>query len=340
MTAFCEFSYDELVGWLRDHDLKTGHAQTLWRNFYRHGQSGSGSESSVPERVRSCLDSQLDWTPALQVEKVLESRDGSRKFLLRSHDEQLVETVFIPQGNRRTLCLSSQLGCPWACRFCATGAMGLRRNLSAGEIVAQVLAVQTALGEKITNLVFMGMGEPLSNLDNLYKSLSILSHPLGMAVPPRRITISTIGILPGLETFIRNRLPYPLAVSLHHHDSGLRQELMPGSAAHPLPALLETLQRYTLEMKRPVFLEYLLIGAVNDSAHDARALLELVGQLNCRINLIHFHPHGDAPFIASTRQQENEFYRLIQESGIPVIFRKSRGLDIQAACGQLAGRRV
>lgn len=326
MELFCDLSYEDLLQILQREQIKAGHAKTLWQEFYR----GRGSSNRRFTEF-------FDFSPPLQRQTILNSRDGCQKYLLKTLDDQLIETVFIPQGKRKTLCLSTQLGCPWGCRFCATGAMGLKRNLSAGEMVAQVMVVQRELSCPITNLVFMGMGEPLSNMPKLKNALSILSHPMGLALPPRRITISTIGILEGIEEIIRLGWKYSLAVSLHHHDQGMREDLMPATRGNDLGELLKLLGRYTRILQRPVFFEYLLLGGVNDSLDDAAALVSRVASLHCRINLIHFHSFHGTSFLPSEKERESAFYRFIQEKGLPVIFRKSRGEDIRAACGQLAG---
>jgi len=337
MVTFSELSFEDLVDCLQRERIKPGHARGLWQWYYRSRKADPIISKETRTDNEDRFSGVFDFSSPLQVEKVLTSRDESRKLLLRTRDDQFIETVFIPQGKRRTLCLSSQLGCPWGCRFCATGSMGFKRNLSAGEMVSQMMVAQRELGEQITNLVFMGMGEPLSNIGNLRTALSILSHPSGLALPPRRITVSTIGILESIEKIISEKWKFPLAVSLHHHDQGKREELMPATRGHSLRELTALLERYTRVLKRVVFFEYLLLEDINDSLDDAAALVDRIGGIDCRINLIHFHPFAEAPFRPSNKERESAFYRFIQEKGIPVIFRKSRGDDIRAACGQLAG---
>jgi 23S rRNA (adenine2503-C2)-methyltransferase len=250
------------------------------------------------------------------------STDGTEKFLWALSDGEAIESVLIPEGKRRTLCISSQAGCALGCVFCATGRMGFRRNLSAGEIAAQVREVLLkSAAQKPTNIVFMGMGEPLLKWDAVNTTLTILNHPEG----------STVGILPNLAKFARRPEQFRLAVSLHAPTTELRRELMPIEKKYSLPELMEALQQF----RRRVTIEYVLIGGTNDSLAAADQLAKLAGPLAALVNLLPLHPGGAPDLAPSGRAQMLAFERRLKERGVEAVLRRSRGLDISAACGQL-----
>ena len=260
------------------------------------------------------------------------SSDGTEKFLWVLEDGEAIESVLIPEGKRRTLCISSQAGCALGCVFCATGRMGFRRNLSAGEIAAQVREIVIRDGaKKPTNIVFMGMGEPLLNWDAVDTTLTILNHPGGLGIGARHITVSTVGILPNLAKFARRPEQFRLAVSLHAPSPALRRELMPIEKKYPLPALMEALRQF----RRRVTLEYVLIGGKNDSIETADQLATLAVPLAALVNLLPLHPGGAPDLTPSTRAQMLAFERRLKKHGVEAVLRRSRGLDISAACGQL-----
>jgi 23S rRNA (adenine2503-C2)-methyltransferase len=280
-------------------------------------------------------------TRALEVDSVLRSRDGTVKAALRAADGALVESVLIPEEGRTTLCVSTQVGCSLACSFCATGALGFTRNLRTSEIVDQVCRMRElrAGGERgITNLVFMGMGEPLLNLPALVEAVRILVHPKAFAVAPRRVTVSTVGVVPKIEPLLR-AVPVNLAVSLHATTDAVRNRLVPLNRSFPLDVLLGELRRLDcITRQRPVFFEYTLIAGVNDSVEDARRLAPLLRGIPAKLNLIPMNPHPDSSFVAPSETVVDRFLREVASSGLRVTLRRSRGPDIQAACGQLALR--
>ena len=260
------------------------------------------------------------------------SADGTEKFLWALDDGEAIESVLIPEGKRRTLCISSQAGCALGCVFCATGRMGFRRNLSAGEIAAQVrdlILRDPAL--KPTNIVFMGMGEPLLNWDAVDTTLTILNQPDGFGIGARHITVSTVGILPTLAKFAQRSEQFRLAVSLHAPTSTLRKELMPIEKKYTLPELMTALQQF----RRRVTLEYVLIGGKNDSLDTADQLARLARPLEALVNLLPLHPGGAPDLTPSARAQMIAFERRLKQHGVEAVLRRSRGLDISAACGQL-----
>ncbi|HMH81837.1 MAG TPA: 23S rRNA (adenine(2503)-C(2))-methyltransferase RlmN [Gemmatimonadales bacterium] len=260
------------------------------------------------------------------------SSDGTEKFLWNLGDGEAIESVLIPEGKRRTLCISSQVGCALGCVFCATGRMGFRRNLSAAEIAGQVREVTLlAAALKPTNVVFMGMGEPLLNWEAVDTALTILNHPAALGIGARHITVSTVGILPSLAKLARRPEQFRLAVSLHAPTPELRRELMPIEKKYALPQVMAALGAF----RRRVTLEYVLIAGKNDGRAQADRLVELARPLGALVNLLPLHPGGAPDLSPSSRAQMLEFERRLRQQGVEAVLRRSRGLDISAACGQL-----
>jgi 23S rRNA (adenine2503-C2)-methyltransferase len=260
------------------------------------------------------------------------SSDGTEKFLWALEDGEAIESVLIPEGKRRTLCISSQAGCALGCVFCATGRMGFRRNLTAAEIASQVREVilrDPAL--RPTNIVFMGMGEPLLNWDAVDTALTILNRPEGLGIGARHITLSTVGILPNLAKFAQRPEQFRLAVSLHAPTPALRRELMPIEKKYSLSELMNALKQF----RRRVTLEYVLIGGKNDSLETADQLAKLAQPLEALVNLLPLHPGGAPDLTPSSKAQMLAFARRLKLKGVEAVLRRSRGLDISAACGQL-----
>jgi 23S rRNA (adenine2503-C2)-methyltransferase len=276
-----------------------------------------------------------EWeTRALELGSVQRSRDGTIKAALRAVDGAEVEAVLIPEEERTTLCISTQVGCPLACSFCATGALGFTRNLGAAEIVDQVCRMRELLPaeRRITNIVFMGMGEPLLNLPEVTEAIRTLIHPKGFGMAPRRVTVSTVGPL------LRS-VPVNLAVSLHGTTDEVRDQLVPLNRRFPLAALLGELRRLDqVTRRRPVFFEYTLIAGVNDSLEDAQRLAPLLRGIPCKLNLIPMNVHPDSPWRPPSDAAVDAFFREVSSTGLRATVRRSRGPDIQAACGQLALR--
>ena len=293
------------------------------------GSWAEATDLAVP--LRAALDAAFPLRRlTLKTHQV--SSDGTQKFLWTLDDGEAIESVLIPEGKRRTLCISSQAGCALGCVFCATGRMGFRRNLSAGEIAGQVRELvlhDPAL--KATNIVFMGMGEPLLNWDAVDATLTILNQPEGFGIGARHITVSTVGILPNLAKFAQRKEQFRLAVSLHAPSPALRRELMPIEKKYTLPQLMEALQQF----RRRVTLEYVLIGGKNDSLETADQLATLAQPLEALVNLLPLHPGGAPDLTPSTRAQMLAFERRLKQGGVEAVLRRSRGLDISAACGQL-----
>ena len=287
--------------------------------------------TDLPAPLREALDQDFPLG-RLTVAAHQVSSDGTEKFLWTLADGQAIESVLIPEGKRRTLCISSQVGCALGCVFCATGTMGWSRNLSPAEIAGQVreIRLKTPAGSP-TNVVFMGMGEPLLNWESVDVALTILNHPEGLGIGARHITLSTVGILPKLALFAKRPEQFRLAVSLHAPTPALRQELMPVEKKYSLPELLEALKGFA----RRVTIEYVLIAGKNDSLEAAEALAKVASPLAALVNLLPLHPGGAPGLTPSPRTHMIAFERRLKDRGIEAVLRRSRGLDIAAACGQL-----
>ncbi|HEY2995994.1 MAG TPA: 23S rRNA (adenine(2503)-C(2))-methyltransferase RlmN [Methylomirabilota bacterium] len=273
-----------------------------------------------------------------ELERATPSQDGSRKLVFRLADDRRVSAVLMPDDGRITLCVSTQVGCGYACAFCLTGTMGLDRNLTAGEIVGQLLAANALLGEegRVTHVVFMGMGEPLANYAHLVTALKIMIDPkLGLAYSPRRLTVSTVGLVSGIDKLGREDLKVNLAISLHGATDEVRGRLMPINRSWNLEALMAAVKRYPLASRQRVFFEYVMLEDVNDSAEDARALVRLLRGVKAKVNLIPFNDWEGAPFRRPPLPRILAFQGILLDAGLTTTVRWSKGEDIGAACGQL-----
>lgn len=317
-------------------------ADQLLAWVYRRGVDDPERMSDLPAGVRTALRDELEG-PAVAPARVQESSDGTRKLAIGLRDGELVESVLIPDGDRLTLCVSSQVGCAMGCSFCATARLGLKRQLRVEEIVGQiVLAREQAAGfppngRPLTNLVFMGMGEPLHNLDALLPALDILSAPWGLGISPRRITVSTVGLVPEMRRLLENTR-VNLAVSLGATTEEKRRELMPVTRKYSLAQLLEECRGLPLPRRKRITFEYTLLTGENDSDQDARRLVRLLHGIRAKVNLIYWNPFPGADYTRSTRERTQRFQRILLDHNVSASIRESRGPDIAAACGQLAGQ--
>jgi len=316
----------------------------IWRWVHGRGATSFDQMSDVSRPLRARL-AERARIGTLTVAEVQRSTDGTRKLRLDTRDGRAIETVLIPDGDKLTQCISSQVGCALDCQFCATAKLGLVRHLDPGEIADQVYRAQALLaeeepGRRITNLVYMGMGEPLHNYGSLIKSLSILTHELGANLSQRRITVSTVGLVPAIERLGREELRPNLAVSLNASSDEVRDRIMPVNRKWPIARLLEALRAYPLERRRRITFEYVLLAGVNDSIEDAERLARLLRAMRCKVNLIPWNPHAGAPFARPSAEAIERFQNRVKELGLAAYLRTPRGDDIDAACGQLANRRA
>ncbi|MDR0407135.1 MAG: 23S rRNA (adenine(2503)-C(2))-methyltransferase RlmN [Holosporales bacterium] len=348
--------FAELMRYFKAYDLTAMQARQTWEWMYRHGVRYFKDMTNLSLSVRKQLE-QVYSCERLPVQYNKTSTDGTQKWLFRlentenSADDttfEAIETVFIPEETRATICLSSQVGCALQCRFCRTGTQGYTRNLTLYEIVAQVLSVKDAIDDwpkdplthRLKNIVFMGMGEPLLNYEALKKVLEIFMDPHGLAFSRHRITVSTSGITPMLERLARE-CRVPLALSLHASSEALRSDLMPINEHYPLKDLMQAVRMYpALSGTDKVTIEYALLKGINDSPADARALLSLLRGIPAKVNLLTLNPWEGAPFTPSSPQIYATFSRILTQGGIDCFRRRSRGQDILAACGQLRANKV
>jgi len=265
--------------------------------------------------------------------KVTQSADGTKKYLFATESGGYIETAYIPEGERATLCVSSQVGCKMGCVFCMTGKQGFQGNLSAGDIVNQLRSIPEWQG--ITNVVYMGMGEPMDNLENVLTSLEILTSPWGMAMSPRRITVSTIGITPAVIRFLQQSQCH-LAISMHTPFDDERLSLMPIQKVYPLSGVIEAIRPYDFSGQRRVSFEYIMLQGINDTPRHAKEIVRLLNGIHCRVNLIGFHPIPNSPLKGTPHERIVEFRNFLTSKGIFTTIRASRGQDIQAACGMLS----
>lgn len=329
---------EDLVTFFNQIDQKDYRAKQLMQWVYAKHIFDFNLMTNFNLELRDYLNQNLslDFDDAMRTEV---SEDGTKKWLIGKKDNQIIETVFIPEENRGTLCISSQVGCLIDCPFCATGHQGFNRNLESNEIIGQVILAKELLkSDRLTNIVFMGMGEPLANYPEVIKAIKILNDPHGFNISRRRITVSTSGLVNQLYK-LAEEVGVSLAVSLHAANNSLRDELVPINRKHPINELLDACWHYAeIQNLRSVTFEYTMLQGVNDSKEDAVELSKLLKNKPAKVNLIPFNPFPGVKFEPSNRKTINEFRNILLESGIMTTTRKTRGDDIQAACGQLSGQ--
>ena len=312
-------------------------ARQLYEAIYRQHAAGLDSVTTFPKALRKRVETEFDLGLPEQAARY-DSVDGTRRYLLRLSDGRTVETVLMPEGDRKTLCISSQVGCPVNCGFCLTALMGLERNLTAGEIVGQVLFVLQANGLRTDlnkiNIVMMGQGEPLLNLPAVLKATRILTDVQGVGFSERRITLSTSGIIPRIDELGRAEVRPKLAISLNASTEDQRRELMPITKKYHLQDLLDVCKRYPLRPWEKLTFEYVLLGGVNDSDADARRVAKMLANLNAKVNLIALNPGPGILFETPDESRVAAFQAIVRRS-VPCFVRKPRGRDVYAACGQL-----
>ncbi len=333
-----DLSYEDLLDQLTDLNEPAYRAEQVWQAAYRDLAVSYGEMTTLPTRLRTELEERLPFG-RLAPEATQDSPDRrTRKTLLRLDDGEAIETVSMRYDDRRTVCVSTQVGCVIDCRICATGRGGFTRNLSTGEIVGQVLHAARDFrqtGQRLTNVVYMGMGEPFANYDATLSSIRILNNPRGFNLGARSFTISTVGIVPGIERFADEGLQVNLAISLHAANDELRARLLPINRTHPLDSLLRACRGYVSRTNRRITFEVALIDGINDSPSHATELADLLRGLLCHVNLIPFNPVSGLAWKRSSDERVNQFSNVLEKRGIPVTIRVSRGVEIQAGCGQL-----
>jgi len=292
--------------------------------------------SNLSKKVRDTLSENFEFG-LTDHSKVQVSVDGTKKYLFPTQNNKFIEAAYIPEETRSTLCVSSQVGCKMGCLFCMTGKQGFQSNLTAGEIVNQVRNLPER--ENLTNIVYMGMGEPLDNLDELMKSLEIFTSDWGFAWSPKRITVSTIGIVPAMKTFLENSQCH-LAVSMHTPFDEERKKLMPIQTVYPLQEVIETIRSFDFGKQRRVSFEYIMFDGINDTPRHVKEMARILNGIRCRVNLIRFHPIPNTPLQGSGEEAIEKFMVGLNAKGIRTTIRASRGLDIYAACGLLSTKEL
>lgn len=331
MKALVGASLPELTEWVKEQQQPAYRGQQLHQWIYQRGARSLSEISVFPKQWRSEMAECAIGRSEIHYQA--KAIDGTVKFLLRLNDGQIVETVGIPSDKRLTVCVSSQVGCPMACDFCATGKGGFKRNLERHEIVDQVLTVQEVFQQRVSNIVFMGMGEPLLNVENVLGAVRSMNEDIGIG--RRYITISTVGIPGRIRKLAEHHLQATLAVSLHASNQAVRERLIPSARQYPLDTLLDECREYVKLTGRRVTFEYILLAGVNDCAEHAIELADHLRGFQSHVNLIPYNPISEVDYQRPDQRRINQFVKALSDRRIAVSVRKTRGLEADAACGQL-----
>lgn len=329
-------SKDELIKELVRMGEKPYRAAQVFRWLYKTGVKSFDEMTDLNKELREKLKDKFHITKIVHLDSKRSLSDGTTKYLLKLEDSHTIESVFLPEDERTTLCLSSQVGCKFGCSFCASAPFGFVRNLKASEILDEVLFIREHnKGRAITNIVFMGIGEPLDNYNNVIRAIRILNDEDAFKIGARKITISSCGIIPGIEKLVYEKLQIELSVSLHSTDDKIRSTLVPINKRYPLNDLINACKDYTKQTKRIITFEYILIKGVNASEGDAFKLARLLTGLMCKVNIISYNQIKAKGYGAPTIEGVKNFIRTLNSRGINAMLRKSKGEDIDAGCGQL-----
>jgi len=332
-------SPQELKQFITSFGKETYRCVQMLRWLYREGVHTIDEMTNLSKKFRQELK-EVSTISSLRPLRVEEAKDGTKKFLFELEDGNHIESVLIPDKSRLTLCISTQVGCALGCRFCLTGKQGLKRNLVVSEILNQILGARETLkdGPSITNIVLMGMGEPLANYDNTVKAIELMVHPEAFKFSSRRVTLSTAGLLPELERLSKEKVSFRLAISLNASDEKTRNYLMPVNRRYPLKELLDVCHAFPLRRRTRITFEYVLLEGINDTLQDARTLLKLLRGIPSKINLIPLNEASEIPFKRPSDEKVRKFQEILMGGGVTAIVRASKGADISAACGQLQGK--
>ena len=343
-TNLFNLGIDGLGAFFESIGEKRFRAVQIMKWIYQRGVTDFAQMTDLSKALRARLSAEAEVRPP-ELALTQNSNDGTQKWLLRLDDGNCIETVYIPEQNRGTLCVSSQVGCTLNCAFCSTARQGFNRNLSIAEIIGQVWHAAHTLGQferqqserSITNVVMMGMGEPLLNFDSVVAAMQIMLDDNAFGLSRRRVTLSTAGVVPALDR-LRESCDVALAVSLHAVNDDLRDELVPINKKYPIKELIAACKRYIENSSRKITFEYVMLDGVNDAPEHARALIRLLRGIPAKVNLIPFNPFPNAGYLCSKPDTIARFSEILQQAGLVTITRKTRGDDIDAACGQLAGK--
>ena len=336
-----DITTEELQQWLKENGLPAFRSKQILHWVFQQRASDFQQMTNLPQPLRDLLNRSFVLFVASETEHS-KSDDGTEKLLVRLPDGGEVECVLLRDGHRRSICVSSQVGCAMGCVFCASGLDGVDRNLTRGEIVEQMLRLQAKLneGERLSHIVMMGMGEPLANLDRVLGALSIAKSAEGLGISPRRITISTVGLPPAIDRLAESGVPFNLAVSLHAPNNELRSKLVPVNRKIGIDKVLDAADRYFAANGRRLTFEYVLLGGLNDSDENAKELVSLLRSRTVMLNVIPYNPVEGLPYTTPTKQSIARFREVLESGGINVKFRQRKGSEIDAACGQLRRNRA
>ncbi len=336
-----DLSRPELTSLLASWGEPDYRAAQIWQGLYRNLWSTADQFTNLPASLRARLAEALSFSLLSPITSLHSSDKHTTKLLFKLNDGRAIETVLMTYDRRRTLCISTQVGCAMGCVFCATGQMGFKRHLTSGEIVAQVLHFARelhAVGEQVTNVVVMGMGEPFHNYDNTLSAVDRLNDPEGFNLGARRFTISTVGLVPAIRRFSEERRQINLAISLHAAEDPLRSSMLPVNKSYPIDEVLTACKEYITKTGRRITFEWALVNGVNDTPEQARLLASKLKGMLCHVNAIPLNPTHGYEGQATTRERADKFKEVLNNAGIPCTIRLRRGMDIQAGCGQLAGK--
>ncbi len=334
-----DLTFEDLVSFLKDKGYKKYRADQIWHWLYKQKVSTFYDMNNLPQGLIELLDEHFD-IKALKLVLKNTSADGTMKVLYGLKDDHLIESVLMKQHYGNSICVTTQVGCNIGCSFCASGQLKKQRDLTSGEIIAQVMETEKLLGERINYVVVMGIGEPLDNYENLTKFLLTINHPKGLAIGARHITVSTSGIVPKIKEYAHFPLQINLAISLHAPNNSIRTSLMKINQAYPIEEVMKAIQYYLDVAHRRVTIEYILIDGVNDMPEVAVELAALLRGLNVYVNLIPYNEVLEAPYKRSKKENQLKFYDILMKHHIQVTLRKEQGHDINAACGQLRSQHL
>jgi 23S rRNA (adenine2503-C2)-methyltransferase len=332
---------EELADFLEKRGAPSYRAKQVTDWIYKKRVTSFDAMTDLPNELRAQLAAEFE-TRKMEIVRVLGSKDTTQKFLFRLRDQNLIESVLIPASpalygqpsDRRTICVSSQVGCGYGCKFCASGLEGFSRNLDAAEMVQQIIEIEKKSGDEIDNIVFMGMGEPLANLKNLLRAIRIINAPWGLGIGARHITVSTSGLAPQIRELANEPTQFCLALSLHGATDEVRGKIMPVNRRYPLKVLLQACDYYVAKKRRITF-EYILIAGVNDTDEQARELAQIARRLSVKINLIPYNTVEGLEWSRPSRERQEKFQSILRKHGVVATLRREKGDDIAAACGQL-----
>ena len=336
-TVIKGMNLSQITKWCKDLNQSSFRASQIYQWMYKHGVANARSMNNISKELKNIIDNQCTLN-TLEIEKIDKSSvEKTQKILFKTHDGHFIESVSMVEKDRHTICISSQIGCNVDCDFCATASMGLIRNLMAGEIIDQAIAIRSMVKEPITNVVFMGMGEPFLNYERVINAADILHDHNGFGLGAKRITISTSGIVPMIDRFVKEKHKYKLAISLNATDDNTRKKIMPINRRWPINDLIKSASRFAARKNHNVMFEYVLLKGINDTNQDAIRLAKLIRGIDCKVNIIPYN-ETDGKYKRPDDEKIENFLEVLNKhrSGFRILVRWSKGQDIDAACGQLA----